>query len=149
LENGLNAAAPSIKQVAYHYYQKQHGVANWAEFQEFMRHTSTKSNLTIFLPNIRDLENNHPAIGFAFTETGYAVGGNDGQEHVIRTNNFASALWSLDFQLCAMSIGVSRVNWQQIVRSDLQMWRPVKTSLGTPRVTAHFYSQPFGADFMG
>ncbi|KAI1367847.1 hypothetical protein F5Y08DRAFT_348232 [Xylaria arbuscula] len=148
-EDGLNAIAPSIKQVAYHYYQNQHGVANFATFQQYMRHTSTKSNLTNFLPNMNYLKQNHPAIGFAFTETGYSVGGKGDKEHVIRTNNFASALWSLDFQLCAMSMGVSRINWQQIVRSDLQMWRPVKTSLGAPRVTAHFYSQPFVADFIG
>ena len=148
-ESGLNAVAMSIKQVAYHYYQNQHGVANFAAFQEYMRHTSTKSNLTNFLPNMRYLKQNHSAIGFAFTETGYTVGGKGDKEHVIRTNNFASALWSLDFQLCAMSMNISRVNWQQIVRSDLQMWRPVKTSLGAPRVTAHFFSQPFVADFIG
>ncbi|KAI0521354.1 hypothetical protein F5B22DRAFT_596601 [Xylaria bambusicola] len=148
-ESGLNAAAPSIKQVAYHYYQNQHGIANWGNFQEYIRHTSTKSNLTNFLPNIKYLEEDHSAIEFAFTEAGYTVGGKGDKEHVIKANNFASALWSLDFQLCAMSMNVSRTNWQQIVRSDLQMWRPVKTSLGGPRVTAHFYSQPFVADFIG
>ncbi|KAJ8127633.1 hypothetical protein O1611_g6003 [Lasiodiplodia mahajangana] len=147
-QDGLNANASSIKQVAYHYYQNQHGVADFAAFQEYIRHTATKSNLTNFLPNIKYLEENHSAIGFAFTETGYTVGGSGGNDH-IETNNFASALWSLDFQLCAMSMNVSRVNWQQILRSDLQMWRPVNTSLGAPRVTPHFYSQPFVADFIG
>ncbi|KAI0437923.1 hypothetical protein F4803DRAFT_555535 [Xylaria telfairii] len=147
-QDGLNANASSIKQVAYHYYQNQHGVTDFAALQNYIRHTATKSNITNFLPNIRYLEDNHSAIGFAFTETGYSVGGSDGNVH-IRTNNFASALWSLDFQLCALSMNVSRINWQQILRSDLQMWRPVKTSLGEPRVTAHFYSQPFVADFIG
>ncbi|KAI0812919.1 hypothetical protein GGR55DRAFT_677245 [Xylaria sp. FL0064] len=138
-QDGLNANATSIK---------QHGVADFVALQNYIRHTATKSNITNFLPNIKFLKENHPAIGFAFTDTGYSVGGSGGNDH-IKTNNFASALWSLDFQLCAMSMGVSRINWQQILRSDLQMWRPVKTSLGGPRVTAHFYSQPFVADFIG
>ncbi|KAI1124063.1 hypothetical protein F5Y10DRAFT_269464 [Nemania abortiva] len=147
-QDGLDANASSIRQVAYHYYQNQHGVADFAALQDYIRHTATKSNITNFLADIRYLNGSHPAIGFAFTETGYSVGGSGGNDH-IRTNNFASALWSLDFQLCALSMGVSRVNWQQILRSDLQMWRPVATSLGEPRVTAHFYSQPFVADFIG
>ncbi|KAI0485535.1 hypothetical protein F4859DRAFT_511735 [Xylaria cf. heliscus] len=147
-QDGLNANASSIKQVAYHYYQNQHGVPDFAALQDYVRHTATKSNLTIFLPDIKYLKENHSAIGFAFTETGYTVGGSGGNDY-IKTNNFASALWSLDFQLCALSMGVSRVNWQQILRSDLQMWRPVKTSLGEPQVTPHFYSQPFVADFIG
>ncbi|KAJ8112926.1 hypothetical protein ONZ43_g5274 [Nemania bipapillata] len=147
-QDGLNANASSIKQVAYHYYQNQHGVADFTGLQNYIRHTATKSNLTNFLPDIRYLKDNHSAIGFAFTETGYTVGGSGGSDY-IKTNNFASALWSLDFQLCALSMGVSRVNWQQILRSDLQMWRPVTSSLGGPRVTPHFYSQPFVADFIG
>ncbi|KAI0424699.1 hypothetical protein F5Y09DRAFT_353167 [Xylaria sp. FL1042] len=147
-QDGLNANASSIKQVAYHYYQNQHGVADFAALQNYIRHTATKSNITNFLPNIKYLKGNHPAIEFAFTETGYSVGGSGDNDH-IKTNNFASTLWSLDFQLCALSMGVSRINWQQILRSDLQMWRPVKTSLGGPRVTPHFYSQPFVADFIG
>ncbi|KAI1176574.1 hypothetical protein F4777DRAFT_545938 [Nemania sp. FL0916] len=147
-EGGLDANASSIKQVAYHYYQNQHGVPDFAALQDYIRHTATKSNLTNFLPDIQYLKENHSAIGFAFTETGYSVGSSGGSDY-IKTNNFASALWSLDFQLCALSMGVRRVNWQQILLSDLQMWRPVKTSLGEPRVTAHFYSQPFVADFIG
>ncbi|KAI0114095.1 hypothetical protein GGR51DRAFT_578327 [Nemania sp. FL0031] len=146
-QDGLNANASSIKQVAYHYYQNQQGVADFGVFQDYIRHTATKSNLTNFLPDIEYLKENHSAIGFAFTETGYTVGGSGGDDY-IKTNNFASALWSLDFQLCALSMGVKRVNWQQILRSDLQMWRPVNTSLGAPRVTPHFYSQPFVADFI-
>ncbi|KAI1271978.1 hypothetical protein F5Y07DRAFT_381164 [Xylaria sp. FL0933] len=121
-QDGLNANATSIKQVAYHYYQNQHGVADFAALQNYIRHTATKSNITNFLPNIKYLKENHPAIGFAFTETGYSVGGSGGNDH-IKTNNFASALWSLDFQLCAMSMDVSRVNWQQILRSDSLSWR--------------------------
>ncbi|KAI0871753.1 hypothetical protein GGS24DRAFT_503494 [Hypoxylon argillaceum] len=136
-QNGLNDTASSIKQVAYHYYQNQNGVANFVALQDYVRHTGTKANITKFLPDINYLKNNHLAIGFVFTETGYSVGGSGGKVD-IETNNFASALWSLDFQLCAMSMG-----------SSLQMWRPVKTSLGGPRVTAHFYSHPFVADFIG
>ncbi|KAI0864735.1 hypothetical protein F4860DRAFT_463304 [Xylaria cubensis] len=147
-QGGLNANSSSIKQVAYHYYQSNNGIADLTALQDYIRHTATKSNITNFLPNIKYLKENHSAIGFAFTETGYTVGGNGGKNS-IKTNNFASALWALDFQLCALSMGVSRVNWQQILRSDLQMWRPVKTSLGEPRVTPHFYSQPFVADFIG
>ncbi|KAI1328710.1 hypothetical protein F5Y16DRAFT_409628 [Xylariaceae sp. FL0255] len=147
-QGGLNANASSIKQAAYHYYQVQGGIADFTALQNYVRHTGTKANITKFLPDIRYLKENHTEIGFAFTETGYSVGAAS-SDNEITTSNFATALWSLDFQLCAMSMGVSRVNWQQILRSDLHMWVPVNSSFARPQVTPHFYSQPFVADFIG
>ncbi|KAI0155206.1 hypothetical protein GGR57DRAFT_511654 [Xylariaceae sp. FL1272] len=145
-EAGLNKNATTIKQAAYHYYQG-HGIS-LDGLQDWIRHTTTMHNLTKFTPNIGYLNNNHPAIGFAFTETGYNVG-NGGGEGAIKPNNLATALWAVDFQLAAMTVGVRRVNWQQILRSSLNMWIPVKSTFSDPRVTANFYSQPFVADLIG
>ncbi|KAI1260186.1 hypothetical protein F5Y18DRAFT_442016 [Xylariaceae sp. FL1019] len=144
-EAGLNKNATTIKQAAYHYYQG-HGIS-LEGLQDWIRHTTTMHNLTKFTPNIDYLNTNHPAIGFAFTETGYNVAG--GGEEAIKPNNLATALWAVDFQLAAMAVGVRRVTWQQILRSSLNMWIPVRSTFSEPKVTANFYSQPFVADFIG
>ncbi|KAI6081206.1 hypothetical protein F4821DRAFT_249878 [Hypoxylon rubiginosum] len=144
-EMGLNAVATSIRQVGFHYYQGHPGPRTFAELQGWIRHSVTVENMTNFTPNIRYLRNNHPAIGFAFTETGYNVGGGGGG----LGNNLASALWAVDFQLYGMTANVSRVNWQQILRGSLHMWRAVEADGLPPAVTPNYYSQPFVADFIG
>lgn len=64
-----------------------------------------------------------------------------------------SAFWAIDFQLYAMTIGVARVNWQQIMHSGFDLWLPVDSSNGTESVSrqvfSSFYAMPFVADFIG
>lgn len=144
---GLDQHAARIKQVAFHYYQGR-GPPDLASLQTWIQHSTTVTNVTEnFLPSIRYLQNNHPAIGFAFTETGYNVGSGSGK--AITGNSLATALWAVDFQLYCMTVGVSRINWQQILGGSLNMWRAVESRAGPPAVTANFYSQPFVADFIG
>ncbi|KAI0387943.1 hypothetical protein F5Y04DRAFT_286849 [Hypomontagnella monticulosa] len=143
-EKGLDKIASSIKQVAYHYYQG-HGPKTLDQLQDWVRHSKTVNNMTTkFIPNIQYLRKNHEQIGFAFTETGYNVGGGKGT----LDSNLATALWAVDFQLYCMTVGVKRVNWQQILMSSLNMWRAVASDAGPPVVTPNFYSQPFIADFI-
>ncbi|KAI1418997.1 hypothetical protein F5Y12DRAFT_721317 [Xylaria sp. FL1777] len=54
-QDGLNANTSSIEQIAYHYYQNQHSVANFTALQDYIRHAATKSNITNFLPDIKYL----------------------------------------------------------------------------------------------
>ncbi|KAI1386621.1 uncharacterized protein F4822DRAFT_444963 [Hypoxylon trugodes] len=143
-EKGLNDIAPSIKQVAFHYYQG-HGPKTFHELQDWVRHSGTVKNMSAFIPNIKYLQANHPKIDFAFTETGYNVGGGGGSID----SNLATALWAVDFQLYCMTVNVRRVNWQQILMASLSMWRAVESKRGDPIVSANYYSQPFIADFIG
>ncbi|KAI1379483.1 hypothetical protein F4677DRAFT_453065 [Hypoxylon crocopeplum] len=143
-EQGLNDITASIKQVGFHYYQG-HGPKTFSELQDWVRHSLTVENMSNFTPNIRYLQNKHPYIGFAFTETGYNVGSGGGE----LGNNLATALWAVDFQLYCMTVNVTRINWQQILASSLNMWRGVESKAGPARVSPNFYSQPFIADFIG
>ncbi|XXG98298.1 hypothetical protein Hte_004621 [Hypoxylon texense] len=145
-EMGLNDVASSIRQVGFHYYQGHPGPHTFDDLQGWIRHSVTVKNMSKFTPNIQYLQENHPEIGFAFTETGYNVGGGGGD----LGNNLATALWAVDFQLYGMTANVSRVSWQQILRGSLHMWRAVETKEGLPPAVApNYYSQPFVADFIG
>ncbi|KAI1416862.1 hypothetical protein F5Y13DRAFT_204251 [Hypoxylon sp. FL1857] len=143
-EQGLDEIAPSIKQVAFHYYQGR-GPKTVPELQDWIRHSTTVDKMKDFTPNIQYLQGNHQEIGFAFTETGYNVGGGSGT----LDSNLATALWAVDFQLYCMTVNVKHVNWQQILTASLNMWRAVNSTAGPPVVSANFYSQPFVADFIG
>ncbi|KAI1775124.1 hypothetical protein F4818DRAFT_452060 [Hypoxylon cercidicola] len=120
-ETGLNEVATSIRQVGFHYYYQSHPG-----------------------PHTFD-DKNHPATDFAFTETGYNVGGGRGD----LGNNLATVLWAVDFQLYCMTVNVSRINWQQILRGSLHMWRAVETQGLPAAVAPDYYSQPFVVDFIG
>ncbi|KAI0023848.1 hypothetical protein F4780DRAFT_26136 [Xylariomycetidae sp. FL0641] len=134
-----------IKEVTHHYYQGQAGDASTLG-SSLMPMPITHTHLDQYLVRIDFLRENHPDIPFVLNEVGNSLS---------VTNVYAyqavlgSALWQVDFYLYAMTIGVARVNWQQIMHSGFDLWLPV-ASAGLPaQVFANYYSQPFVGDFLG
>lgn len=134
-----------VKQVASHYYQ-----TNGGEYADLgvglMNHTAIADRLNLLRGYITYLEQNHPSIPYVISEVGNSL--NPTQTYDYQAV-LGSALWQVDFQLYAMSIGIGRINWQQIMHAGYDMWLPID-SCGVPRQTfSNFYAMPFVGDFIG
>jgi hypothetical protein len=145
-ELGLKNDTTSIYQVAYHYYQNS-TPTTFADLQSWLLHSNTVKGLSVFESDIAYLRKYHPHIGFVLSEVGDSLGGKSGGPRW--QNNLATALWAMDFQLQAMSIGVDRVNLQSILSPGFCLWEPVNSTWGPPTVRANYYSHPFVAEFIG
>ncbi|KAI1267754.1 hypothetical protein F5Y18DRAFT_378744 [Xylariaceae sp. FL1019] len=134
-----------VKEVAHHYYQQQAGTAETLG-SILMNLTNTHTHLDQYKRRINWLRANHPDIPFVLDEVGNSLQPKNTYEFQAR---LGSALWQVDFYLYSMAIGVSRINYQQIMHSGFDMWLPV-ASAGLPaQVFSNFYSQPFIGDFLG
>ncbi|KAF2192591.1 glycoside hydrolase family 79 protein [Zopfia rhizophila CBS 207.26] len=134
-----------IKYVAEHYYQIENHKENSGLQAEIMNHTAITSKFTNFAKSVSYLRKIAPKIQYILSETGSALQGN----HEFQSW-FGACLWSVDFQLYAMSIGVSRVSGTQrpVARHSLWIPQPNLKEAG-PQVRAPYYAQPFVADFVG
>ncbi|KAI3322694.1 glycoside hydrolase family 79 protein [Xylariaceae sp. AK1471] len=134
-----------VKEVAHHYYQ---GVAGTAATlgSTLMNLTITHTHLDQYKVRINWLHANKPDVPFVLDEVGNSLQPTNTYAYQAR---LGSALWQVDFYLYSMVIGVSRINYQQIMHAGYDMWLPV-ASAGLPaQVFSNYYSQPFVADFIG
>ena len=134
-----------VKQVASHYYQ-----TNGGEYADLgpglMNHTAIADRLDLLRGYITYLQQNHPSIPYIISEVGNSLNPTNSYDYQAV---LGSALWQVDFQLYAMSIGIARINWQQIMHAGYDMWLPID-SCGVPRQTfSNFYAMPFVGDFIG
>ncbi|ETS75105.1 hypothetical protein PFICI_13589 [Pestalotiopsis fici W106-1] len=134
-----------IKTVAHHYYQNNAGDASTLA-TGLMNMTATHAHLDQFQRRIYWLRTNEPDIAFVLSEVGNSLDATNSYGYQAR---LGSALWQADFYLYAMSIGVARINYQQIMHAGYDMWLPVASAGLEAQVFANFYSQPFVADFIG
>ncbi|KAI1748385.1 glycoside hydrolase family 79 protein [Xylaria castorea] len=133
-----------VKEVAAHYYQ---GIAGTAATlgSSLMNLTITHTHLDQFKGRIDWLRANKPEVPFVLSEVGNSLQPQNTYTYQAR---LGSALWQVDFYLCSMAIGVSRINYQQIMHAGYDMWLPV-ASAGLPaQVFSNYYSQPLLADFI-
>lgn len=134
-----------IKTVAHHYYQNNAGDAS-SLASGLMNMTITHTHLDQFKRRINWLGANEPDIPFILSEVGNSLKATNSYQYQAR---LGSALWQLDFYLYAMSLGVARINYQQIMHAGYDLWLPVSSAGMDAQVYANFYSQPFVADFIG
>lgn len=111
-----------------------------------MNHQAISSRLDLFRPYIDFLHKSHPNIPFILSEVGNSLNPTHDYDYQAV---LGSALWAVDFQLHAMSIGVARINWQQIMHAGYDMWLPIDSGDMTKQTFANFYAMPFVADFIG
>ncbi|KAF7533525.1 hypothetical protein G7054_g6993 [Neopestalotiopsis clavispora] len=133
-----------IKTVAHHYYQNNAGDATTLT-SGLMNMTTTHTHLDQFQRRIDWLRTNKPDIAFVLSEVGNSLDVTNSYKYQAR---LGSALWQADFYLYAMSIGVARINYQQIMHAGYDLWLPVASAGLEAQVFANFYSQPFVADFI-
>ncbi|ORY57850.1 uncharacterized protein BCR38DRAFT_448818 [Pseudomassariella vexata] len=134
-----------IKTVAHHYYQNQAGSAETLA-TGLMTMSVTHNRLDLHKRRINWLKANRPEIPFILSEVGNSLKKTHTYEY---QNRLGSALWQVDFYLYAMAIGVTRINYQQIMHAGYNLWLPVESAGMPAQVFANYYSQPFVADFIG
>lgn len=135
-----------VKTVAHHYYQTDCCGSAATLASGLMTHSSIAGHLDLFKPAIDWLREHNPDIPYILSEIGNSLS---------PTHDYAyqavlgSALWQVDFQLYALSIGVARFNFQQIMHSGFDLWLPQASGDSQPQVFASYYAQPFVTDFVG
>ena len=144
-EAGINVNG-TVKAVGHHYYQTDGST----DLQTgLMSHVAISTHLDYYRSFIDYLQTSTQANGapipFIISEIGNSLNRfhDYGYQAVL-----GSALWGVDFQLYAMTIGVFRINWQQIMHSGFDFWLPVDSAGVPAQVFASFYAQPFIADFI-
>jgi hypothetical protein len=105
-----------VKEVAHHYYQGQAGTAATLG-STLMNLTITHTHLDQFKVRINWLRANKPDVPFVLSEVGNSLQPTNTYAYQAR---LGSALWQVDFYLYSMAIGVTRINYQQIMRKKLQ-----------------------------
>ncbi|KAJ5714666.1 uncharacterized protein N7483_011847 [Penicillium malachiteum] len=142
---GIDNNSTSMQEVTHHYYQNNAGTA--ADLATgLMNITTTHANLDYFRDHINYLKINHPSIPYVLNEIGNSFDSTNSYAYQAR---LGSALWAVDLYLYALSIGVSRFNYQQTMHAGFNLWLPVPSGDLQAQVFANYYSQPFLADFIG
>ncbi|KAK4041106.1 hypothetical protein C8A01DRAFT_34837 [Parachaetomium inaequale] len=135
-----------VKYVAEHYYQFDGKKTPGGGIQDhLLNHTAVRRKLAHYLPSIRYTSGDTAGARFILSETGGPLGVSDDAQTF-----FANTLWSVNFQLYAMSLGVSRVTGVQRPDARRSLWIPTASlAVPGPRVQAPYYALPFVADFIG
>ena len=117
-----------------------------------MNHTAIVKGLRPFKQQVQFLaQNSSGKVPLVLSEVGNTLlaSPTEPDPGYVARNNLGSALWAVDFQLYAMSIGIGRVHMQQILSAGYSLWSPVDAEGYEAQVRPNFYSQPFIADFIG
>ena len=134
-----------METVASHYYQTDGGEYDDLELG-LMQHSAIANRLDLLRKFITYLQETHPTIPYIISEIGNSLNPTHAYGYQA---TLGSALWQVDLQLYAMSIGIARINWQQIMHSGYDMWLPVDSGNYSRSVYSNFYAMPFVADFIG
>ena len=148
---GINSEG-NVQQFAAHYYQAT-AINATSVGPYLMNHSAVVEGLGYTEPWISYLSG-HPSghdssIPLVLDEV--AAWSTSPATQTIASNGavLGSALWQVDFQLYAMTLGIRRVNFQHIMRALYGLWLP-QESAGVPAQTwANFYAMPFVGDFIG
>lgn len=122
------------------------------DVKTIMNHTAIAKGLDAFGPQVDFLaKNTSGKVPFVLTEVGNTLLSSPTMPDpgYVARNNLGSALWAVDFQLYAMSMGIGRVHLQQILSAGYSLWLPIDSDGDKAQVRPNFYSQPFVADFIG
>lgn len=134
-----------VKTVAKHFYQTDGGSAATLA-TGLMQHSAIAGRLDQLRPAIDWLGENHPDVPYVLSEIGNSL--NPTHDYAYQAA-LGSALWQVDFQLYALSMGVARFHFQQIMHSGFDLWLPQASGTSEPQVFANYYAQPFVTDLVG
>lgn len=142
---GLKALAPRFQSVSLHYYQtRANGDQPTQLRNELMNHRITKSKTSFFAQAISYFRTNYPNIKVNLAEAASSLNGATNAYGLEQT--FGATLWQVDWMLYCASIGINRINWQQISASAFDLWQPVVYKGRQPGVLPPFYAMVFVAD---
>ena len=115
-----------------------------------MNHSAIVSHMAWAPPFIQYLkgspEGANGPLPFDMNEVGNSL---DNPQNFAFQASLGSALWQVDYQLHLATLGVRRINWQQIMRAVYGMWLP-RNSGGQPAgVYSNLYAMFLVGDFIG
>ena len=151
-EAGINSEG-NVQQFAAHYYQTP-AMNESTVGPDLMNHSAIVEGMSNMKAWISYLSRNpngtlEAPIPFILDEVGAWSTSPATQSLSANGAVLGSALWQVDFQLYAMTMGVTRINFQHIMRALYGLWLP-QESAGEPAQTwANFYAMPFVGDFIG
>lgn len=109
-----------------------------------MTHSVTVQKMENKFRHNIDFAHNHSGTPFVLGEVGSAIGGN-GDPNPNLYGTLGAALWTLDFLLYGMTMGIHRVSMQLGTGFKIAAWQPVNGKA----VHGNFYGLAAGADFIG
>ncbi|KAF2095112.1 hypothetical protein NA57DRAFT_79600 [Rhizodiscina lignyota] len=149
-KDGLVNETGKVKAISQHYYQTYGGMS----LQDtLLNHTETSNKTsTSFHRPVNYLRKNlTQPIPFILGEVGSALG--NGHKDYTLQASLGSAIWTVDWMLYAMSIGVSRINMQMITQAPFSAWQPIPATVGGQKQPAQvlggWYGHVFVADILG
>lgn len=149
-------ALQRTKYVAQHYYQAPNNlhVYGVAELQSLlMNHSSITTKFQQgYIQTLRSVQISQPNVSYIISESGSSLIG----PPLEFQDAFGAALWWVDYNLYAMSIGVKRIDASARPAAPHSFWVPdtsanapgPEQNLG-PQVRAPYYAIPMLADFIG
>ncbi|KAF3761202.1 family 79 glycoside hydrolase [Cryphonectria parasitica EP155] len=91
----------------------------------------------------------NPQLDFVLSEVGNAIGSSSNKTtDAILESSLGSAVWTVDWMLCVMSINVTRINMQMGRIFGFAAWQPNQLQDAPPHLKGGFYGHVFVADFI-
>ncbi|KAK7539301.1 uncharacterized protein J3D65DRAFT_618158 [Phyllosticta citribraziliensis] len=148
----------TVKAVSQHYYQSTNG----GTLQDtLMNHTFTKTRMANYSQAIRTLQTNGNNIPIVFGEVGSALGDGGSADYALNSR-LGAALWTVDWLLYAMTLGIRQVSMQLGIDYPFAGFQPATVNASSSpyasptnntdhpaRVLGGFYGDVFVADFIG
>lgn len=73
----------------------------------------------------------------------------NGPANLTFSSSLATALYSVDFMMYCMTIGVKRVHWEQVYASNQALWQPSSSSSVPKQTRSGYYALIAAAEFIG
>ncbi|KAJ7029768.1 hypothetical protein C8F04DRAFT_1043127 [Mycena alexandri] len=136
-----------VRTVSQHYYQTK--ACSGSLKDDLMNHSKVVSDMqSTFGAAISFLEPR--GVPFILGEVGTAVGSGCIPPSPLNLyRSLGAALWTADFMLNAMSMGIQRVSMMQGTNFSFSAWQPVTTAVEPKAVHGNWYGHVFAADFIG
>lgn len=149
LPNAFNAGLNEknwIKEISLHYYQT-HGGASLSS--DLLSPNATEEDTNRFKSSIAYLKENHPSIPLILGEIGDVLGKEaNGQNDLALSASLGSAVWTANWMLYCMTIGIDRIETQLAHGSQFSPWQPITNNRTTAGVTGPFYGLLMIADLV-
>ncbi|KAI5455612.1 hypothetical protein BGZ63DRAFT_429703 [Mariannaea sp. PMI_226] len=138
-----------VKSISLHHYENTNTTTDLQS--TLMNHSYVKAGVDTYQHNLQYTLQNWPHIQINFGESGrYTTIANAQTKSTDDSEGiFGAALWTADYLLYLMSLGVTRVNMQLGKVFGYVAWHPVFYDDIVPQVRSPYYGHLFVSDFMG
>lgn len=145
-KGGLNNKQ-RIKDISLHYYQSTGG-ASLAN--DLLSPATTEKRTNTFKSSIQYLAKNNPSIPLILGEIGDVLGKKNNKKDFALSASLGSAVWTANWMLYCMTIGIDRIQTQLAHGSQFSPWQPITNEKGdtTAGVTGPFYGLVMIADLV-